>query len=1169
MQRFADKIHAYKGSIAPLGLLGLFFFSACTAGGDAETDRLNALAYAYHYRNPDSVRSFASKALALADGYPSGRAEAYNNLAFADMARMDYGLARARLDSAADASDNQVELLVADVQHMRLCQRESRNKDFYYYRERAMRRIRRIDEEKDGMDVRMRRRYVYALTEYSIVSSTYYYYVGLPRQSAEAMARINPTGGIQADTAQYAAYLYQIGSGGILSGSTMDVGQRELECLMECYVLAKHAGMAYWQANALQAVSEHLLDRDVGPRLVRDNRAAMVYLNEDGMPDSLMAGYLAQRALDMFKEYGDVYQTAGAYRTLAQCFFALGDYRSSLICLDNALYGDTIVNKAPDLVASIRECLSMVYSAIGDKNGSDINRNAYLDIQEYTRQDRQLEARAEQLERTSAQLNWLIAAILALAAATAALMFAFYRKGRRQVGAACVEDLLKPLKDWEEASKKAADGLDERLEAVSERLSQNRLQLEKGKRRSLDNKAKVFLVGSAITFIDRIINEAVRLKAGKDGGQARSERLEYMAELAGKLGEYNAVLTHWIQLRQGDLDLRIESFRLQDVFALLAKSETSFALKGINLEVEPTDAVVKADKVLTLFMLNTLADNACKFTPQGGKVTVMAEKADGYVEVSVRDTGTGLTADELSGIFERKVSGGHGFGLMNCKGIIDKYRKTSRIFNVCGLFAESVEGRGSRFSFRLPYGMVRCVLALLLTFAWSAGAWAASGAGLLREAGAYADSAYFCNVAGDYARTLSFADSARVCLNRYYKESYPGGNVLMERIGGEAVAAEIQWFLSGVKTDYDIILDIRNECAVAALALHKWDLYEYNNGIYTRLFKERSADRGLESYCTAMQAASVNKMTAVVVLLLMLVAVVFAYYFLYYRHVRYFRLCTDNIRNVNRILLSDVVDEEKSEMIEGIDTSRYPEVLKDVMDKIKTALRQSVECGRSKLQSIEREEDELRKVSYETDRLYVGNSVIDNSLSAFKHETMYYPPRIIRLLRGEDCDVDAVIEVASYYRDLYAILYGQAKRQAEAASFECKPVELNGLLGVEGCVLGDKTLIAYLFEVLENQCGCTFSSLSVSPCDGRYVVVEFANEGMRLTEEQCDGLFSPLVCNIPFMICRQVMREMAELTNLHGCGITVKPSSVGGISVRLTFAKPAYLCVDGKHTGGF
>lgn len=1138
-------------------LLGLFLFSACAPSGDAGADRLNTLSYAYHYRNLDSVRAFALKALALSDGYPTGKAEAYNNLAFADIAAMDYAKARARLDSVALSADNQLELLVADIQNMRLCQRESRNKDFYDCRERVIRRMKRIDEEAGVMTDRQKARYVYAKTEYRIVCSTYYYYVGLSGLSAEAVAQIEPSSGIQADTAQYAAYLYQIGSGGIVRGkSRSEIWRMEFECLVKCYLLAERSGMVYWQANSLQSISEHLLDADEG-YMTAGIKASLTYLDKDGMPDSLLAGYLAQKAQVMFEEYGDVYQAAGAYRTLAQCYFRLGDYRSSLICLENALYNDKSIEKAPSLVESIRECLSIVYSAIGDKNNSDINRNAYLDIQEYTRQDRQLEARADRLDRLSAQLNVLMLVVLALGCAVLTLLLVFNRKGGKKGVANYTESLLAPLREWKEGHAAMIAGLDERLEAAGERLQLKRLQLEKDKRRSLDNKAKVFIVDNVVPYIDRMINEAARLKSGNEAEGVRRERWAYMSELVERISEYNTVLTHWIQLQQGQLSLHIESFGLQEVFSVLAKSGMSFSLKGVVFNVKPTDAVVKADKVMTLFMLNTLADNARKFTPAGGSVVVYAEKADGFVEVSVKDTGQGIAEEELSGIFSRKLRNGHGFGLMNCKGIIDKYKKISQIFSVCGLFAESAKGRGSRFYFRLPYGVVRCLLLLLCVFSgMDAVASADREAWLLHRADEYADSAYYCNIEGRYEETLMFADSARLCLNEYYKAINPGGDCLMSGSDdGMDTPAEIRWFNDGLDTDYDIILDIRNESAVAALALHRWDLYAYNNKIYTRLFKERSADKGLEDYCLTVQAASTNKTTAIVVIVLLVVAVVFVYYFLYYRHVLYLRQCDECVNKVVGVLHSDAADDDKLRLIENLDSSRIPDELKDAMERVNEELRRYVEFGDAKIGAIEAAEDELSRVTYEDEKLYVCNNVIDNSLSALKHETMYYPSRIGHLVDEEVKNIDAVSEVLAYYKDLYTILCEQVRRQVENITFECKPVQLQDWLGVDVCVWGDRTLVAYLFAVLKGQCGCSFSSMIMSPTDSRYVILEFTGGRSEPAGGQGEDLFAPRVNNIPFMVCRQVMREMAEHTNRHGCGVTAERIDGGMLIVRLSFAR--------------
>ena len=252
-----------------------------------------------------------------------------------------------------------------------------------------------------------------------------------------------------------------------------------------------------------------------------------------------------------------------------------------------------------------------------------------------------------------------------------------------------------------------------------------------------------------------------------------------------------------------------------------------------------------------------------------------------------------------------------------------------------------------------------------------------------------------------------------------------------------------------------------------------------------------------------------------------------------------------------------MADEEKLDMISTVDTSKYPEELNGIMMKIKTALQYAVKHRIAKRQSIEFTEDELRRVSYEKDKLHVCNNVIDNGLSTLKHETMYYPSQISRLLLNSNANVDAVSEVVAYYKDLYSILCKQVKRQADAINFECKPVPLKSLLGTDIYVLGDKALIVYLFDVLKRQCQCTYSSVTTSPLGSRYLTIEFTSNEIKLTEGQCRELFSPAVHNIPFMICRQVLREIAEQTNLHGCGITVKPLASGGISIHLVFAKPA------------
>ena len=128
-------------------------FSACSPRHKDEVNSLNESSYYYHYRDIDSTLFFAEKAYEQAVNYDAGKAEALNNMAFVSLVKMDYENAEQQLQKALDMTDNQIELLVADVQLMRLCQRQSRNKDFYGYRESAIRRIKRINEECSSLDL--------------------------------------------------------------------------------------------------------------------------------------------------------------------------------------------------------------------------------------------------------------------------------------------------------------------------------------------------------------------------------------------------------------------------------------------------------------------------------------------------------------------------------------------------------------------------------------------------------------------------------------------------------------------------------------------------------------------------------------------------------------------------------------------------------------------------------------------------------------------------------------------------------------------------------------------------------------------------------------------------------------------------------------------------------
>lgn len=1125
---------------------------------------MNSISYSYHYRNLDSTRVYAERALALSEDYDAGKAEAMNNLAFVNIIRMNYKRAYELLDSIYSITDNQVELLVSEVQYMNLCQRESRNKEFYDYHERAVKRMKRIEEEKQMLDEHLRRRMVYASSYFHIVTSVYYYYVGLGQLSVKALNGINPDGEIKTDTAQLAAYYYNVGAGGIIvNGSQEEIFQQEFDYLIECYTLARRYGYKYWEANSLQALSEHLQIPRYRDRLIHDNPLAVDYVNTDDMPDSLIAGNLAQRSLDMFKEYGDEYQTAGAYRTLAQCYCQIKDYNSAVICLDNALAIKTI-EQTPDLVASIREQLSVAYSAMNNKVESDYNRNIYLDLQEKTRQDKFFEARADRLDKSLYMLNAMITIIVIMTCLVLFMLYVFAHLRKKKYSGEHLLPLLEPLQEWQKRNTVYVKELEDKHEELDEDYRVKLMHLVRSKRRNLEQRAKISLVNSIMPLIDRMLNEIRRIKEGGESDAIREERYEYVRELTDKINECNAVLTEWIQLRQGELNLHIESFPVNVLFDIVRKSTMSFRLKGIDFEVASSDDYIKADRVLTLFMVNTLADNARKFTDRGGKVAISSHSTDRYVEISVEDTGRGIAEEQLLHIFDNKPivdtreniqheGRSHGFGLRNCRGIMEKYRKLSHIFDVCMISAESEPGKGSRFYFRLPKGVARVFA--LVSFSLCGGI-AVAQPSSLDMATAYADSAYSSNIEGKYVKTLEYADSCLKYLNARYKELRPGGKELMTLEGNvTALAPEVRWFHDSIATDYGVIMSVRNESAVAALALHRWDLYWYNNKVYTRLFREITADRKLAEYCISMQRSETNKNVAIVILVFLFLMIFPAYYFLYYRHHLYYRFCMERIGIINGILLGKAPVEEKLAEIRSMNTSRFPEELESIVRQITDALSMSANVYKKKLYDIEIVEDECRRVQYENDRLYVVNNVLDNCLSTLKHETMYYPSRIRQLLDAPGADVATISELASYYKELYSILSIQAMRQVESVGLSCSPVSLRELLpevAENVAVLADKDMLRFLLEILRKANGKEEPEARLGDDEGKYVDVLLYMPLFRLTDKQCLELFSSSTVDVSFLLCRQIVRDIGEATNMCGCGIAARTAETGiSVTVRL------------------
>lgn len=822
------------------------------------------------------------------------------------------------------------------------------------------------------------------------------------------------------------------------------------------------------------------------------------------------------------------------------------------------------------------------------------------------------------------------------------------------------------------------------------------LHAENNKRENLARKTCCQVVAECLPYIDRMRSEIDHLADMPADSDQYAQSLEYVRELAERINQYNELLSGWIRIRQGVVALNIESFPVQELFVIVGHSSRSFMQKGVELNVKETDAVVRADRVLTLFMINTLADNARKFTPAGGSVVVEALEGDDYVELAVEDTGFGMSADDVRMIRDEKVldpdrigqgqqkGKGSGFGLMSCKGIIDKYRKTDDLFNVCSFNVESTPGKGSRFSFRLPKG-IRRILAVLTVLCSGLTGLAQETEGnrdsLLVKAYDYAHQTYLCNTEGRFEEALLYADSAFDALNKDYLQHNGSEDMLLSVIDVLA-PAETYWLEEGFATDYETVLWLRNEIAVSALATRDWDIYRYNDDAYLKLFKLYFGEWKIEDDCRKLQHTNSNLSIAVILFVIVFLMVLLTRYVMHSRHWLKFRSdLQQTIRVVNSISrITAVTDLEKfnadevvKRLAEGIFmeldhltdmrtltitlnnegrviTATHNEGAADerLEDRVNACLAQGTEQSSSDglchalplalsvddeermigvvglrlehepdetwtivkgmvvrylatalyscvirfeagFHDIEQIEEESERIRYEENRLHVSNLVLDNSLSTLKHETVWYPNRIVQMVEGIEStpvservagQVSDMKELVDYYREIFGILSQYALSQTTGqlvhrdvfttgqlveriSAFVRKAQQRNrydGELTVDVgdlSVAADRVMLDYLIESLVGKGMEGGGNMILNALDGgRFVRFELHRKCQAPEPEVVDTLFTPLQNreDMAYVVCRQIIREHDEAFGHPGCRINAEIEQ-DGILIWFTLPK--------------
>jgi signal transduction histidine kinase len=196
-----------------------------------------------------------------------------------------------------------------------------------------------------------------------------------------------------------------------------------------------------------------------------------------------------------------------------------------------------------------------------------------------------------------------------------------------------------------------------------------------------------------------------------DGGlgpmtNSQTEAVAVMLKAEARLERMIEDLIQFSVTTRGELSLRLKSFDIRlTTRQVVERSYPKAQMQAITLHTAiPADLpLVRGDEEKVAWVISQLVDNALKFTPKGGRVSIRLRGDDGVVNVAVVDTGIGIPDDRLQEIFEpfHQLDGsptrryaGAGIGLTLVRRIVEAHGSQ--------MIVESALGKGSQFEFNLP-----------------------------------------------------------------------------------------------------------------------------------------------------------------------------------------------------------------------------------------------------------------------------------------------------------------------------------------------------------------------------------------------------------------------------------------------------------------------------------
>jgi two-component system sensor histidine kinase BaeS len=245
------------------------------------------------------------------------------------------------------------------------------------------------------------------------------------------------------------------------------------------------------------------------------------------------------------------------------------------------------------------------------------------------------------------RMLWALGLGVLLAAVLAGSLSRFLARRLEGLGSAA-----RRLADGDHAARVTVEGDDE-ITQVAVAFNDMADQMEESRRREReflvsvghDLRTPLTTIGGYAEAMDEGVVPAEDLSRVADVLRRESDRLRRLVEDLMLLSRIEA---REFTLRPEPVDLAGHLGGVVDSFRVRAEAA------GVDLQCElPTLTRVTVDPDRVAQVVGNLLENALRYTPEGGRVTLTLAEVDGYVRISVADTGPGIDAADLPRIFER------------------------------------------------------------------------------------------------------------------------------------------------------------------------------------------------------------------------------------------------------------------------------------------------------------------------------------------------------------------------------------------------------------------------------------------------------------------------------------------------------------------------------------